>query len=590
MGNAISSLPLSHMNEVEHSPHFTKYGILQPEFQCVYQSPSDSSQVWIGLKDGVAKIGSDGIPRFVPEPELNGISVHAIKEDAIGHLWITTDGHGLLRYGKGKIHRFTAEESGLESNRCGAIHIDSEDVVWIGTERGLSRIEGSTVHSVGASEGLPHDHVGGILEDDQGRLWIASPVGIYRLDKKEISGFLAGRTTDLRHVIYDESDKLPTNSINGGFANSSLKTGDGNLWFGTPEGIVVIDPSIHSDVIDPPSVLIEAVSANQRTVYDQIANTLEHVSLAPGSADLLEFEFTATSLTSPQKIQIEYMLEGFDQTWRNGMPTRSATYTGLDPGNYRFRVRAANHHGYWNPQIASLSIHLRPFFIQTGLFKALVAASLVGIAGSVLLWRLARQRDRLKQEESLALQAERNRIARDLHDEIGSKITLALKSLDDAREDSSTISDAEESLQSAMPLIKELMYPIDEDGNVAEALEDSLMNLIYDYLSKAGVKVRFDWPEQPLPHRFNQSTRKQLLGVVQEALQNIVKHSKADTVKAAIAEHEADIVLAISDNGIGFDCDAKQRTGQGLGNMKTRMDSIEGRFELNSTPKKRNSN
>ena len=191
------------------------------------------------------------------------------------------------------------------------------------------------------ADGLPSDVLRGILEDEDGMLWIASNQGLARLDP---------RTRKIR--IFDENDGLPGRQFT---SNARLRLRSGELLFGTTQGFVRFDPGALQPNTDPPPVVLTGFEVFNQPMLPGLPGSPLRQSITetrrleiPARLSVLGFQFAALNYRSSARNQYRFMLEGFDEDWRKPGPERRATYTNLDPGRYRLRVKAANSDGVWN--------------------------------------------------------------------------------------------------------------------------------------------------------------------------------------------------------------------------------------------------
>jgi class 3 adenylate cyclase len=221
-----------------------------------------------------------------------------------------------------------------------------------------------------------------ILDDGQGRLWMTCNKGVFSVTKRELDDVADGRTERLHPVAYGMDDGMRSRECNGGHPGGQ-QTKDGRLWFPTLEGIAVIDPVYSYENTIPPPVVIERVVADGEVTEAAFTGAACQrgpcLSLRPG-LEKLEIDYTGLSLVAPRRVKFKYRLEGFDRGWSDVGGRRTAYYTNLPPGDYVFRVAAANNDGVWNESGASIAIRLEPFFHQTAPFKGILVLAFL-IAG-----------------------------------------------------------------------------------------------------------------------------------------------------------------------------------------------------------------
>lgn len=347
--------------------------------------------LWFGTGTGAYRLSSGGAWRRFTD-ELPHVDVRLITDAPDGAMWMGTYGGGLVRVSD---DAWTVIDSsdGLSSDLVRSLHVDEAGVLWIGSEgNGLNRLEwsersGPTVAVYRRADGLYDDGIHQIVEDGYGRLWMSSNRGVFWVEKAELEGFAAGRVDLLHSTFYTESDGLEDREMNGGVQGAGVLAGDGRLWMpGIAGAAVVSTDSIRRNEVPPP-VQVEAIVSGE----EFFRGSSEVVRLAPEQRNF-EVRYTALSFAAPENVRFRYRLEGFDDDWVDVGNRRSAFYTNVPPGEYSFRVVAANNAGVWNERGAALSVVVAPFFYESGWFFGLLALSLAGVATLALRLRERRLR------------------------------------------------------------------------------------------------------------------------------------------------------------------------------------------------------
>jgi ligand-binding sensor domain-containing protein len=366
--------------------------------------------LWVGTRDGLNSFRDNEFKIYTTQDGLANNFIGAIYEDSKGNLWVGTLG-GLNKIKDGKFQTFTTKE-GLSSNTVISLYEDAANDLWIGTNGGgLNRLRGDQLVSFTNRNALTADVIYRILEDTQQNLWCSSNKGIFRVNKAELEKVASDANASVNPVFYGPADGTLTREASGGGHPAGWRTSDGRMWFATIKGIAVIDPEHIPLNTAPPPIAIE-----QLFVDNQSVPLTQKVTLSP-SISRLDFYYTALSFIAPENVRFKYKLEGFDDNWIDGGARRVASYTNLRPGNYQFRVIAANNDGVWNETGAVVEFYLEPRFYQTYWFFALCVALL-----ALTAWQLYRMRVRRIAHQFSAVLAERNRIAREIHDNLAQDI------------------------------------------------------------------------------------------------------------------------------------------------------------------------
>jgi len=392
---------------------FTRY----PTFAVLSILEDQQSELWVGtLGGGLGRFDRDAeqFSYYVNDANdahsLSDDSVVQVYEDREGVLWIGTFNGGLDRFDR-ETERFAHyphdpnDPHSLSSDTVLAVFEDREGVLWIATTGGLDRLDraqGAFTHYREA-EGLPNDMAYGVLEDDQGFLWISTNGGLSRLDPQ---------TGTFKN--YDVVDGLQSNEFN---MSAYHKSSSGEMFFGGVNGFNAFYPDAIKDDPHVPPVAItgfqlfnEAVPVGGDSPLQMPIEETEEIVLTYREC-FFSFEFAALHYSSPQQNQFAYLMEGLEKDWNYVGTRRFAGYTSVPPGNYTFRVKAANSDGLWNELGTSISIEVIPPFWQTWWFR--VSMVVVG-AGAVLAFFSLRVRNIEAQRRQLEIQVnERTRELRE---------------------------------------------------------------------------------------------------------------------------------------------------------------------------------
>lgn len=546
--------------------------------------------MWVGRQSGLARWdGTQWATTNLPSPNL----VSCIVEDHQGHLWAGTDGGGLIRFSQGQIETI-GKTNGLPSDNVNCLYADMAEALWIGTAGGLARFNGGKLFSFAEYPELAGG-VGYLLEDGQDYLWIGTANGLKRARKQELEEFAAGLRDSILVRSYGRADGLPTGECSQGSQPSACRTHDGKLWFPTTLGLASVDPARVARNTNPPPVLIEGVFIDGQS---QGSNTLrapvpQAVTIA-ASKESLEIHYTTLALSAPEEGRFKYRLQGHETTWTSRPGTvRYASYTKLPHGHYRFQVVACNEDGVWNDTGASLAVTVLPPFWQTSWFIATVTLALLGaIIGTVHFvstQKLQKQLAALRQQE--ALEKERARIARDLHDQLGANLTQVALLGEMAETDKASPDQVEEHARQISHTARETTRALDEivwTVNPSNDTLDGLINYVckyaQEYLALAGLRYRLEVPPQLPATPITPELRHNVFLAAKEAVNNVVKHSQASSVWLRLALDSNKFVLEIEDDGRGLPGTAEQKGRSGLRNMRKRMEDIGGEFSIAPRP------
>jgi hypothetical protein len=307
-------------------------------------------------------------------------------------VWLGTFGGGLVQFHAGEIRRFTVKE-GLTHNVVLSIEQDDEGIYWLGTRGGLSRFDGRRFTTYRKNEGVFHDAVQRALDDGHGYLWLTTNRGVFRVRIAELNAVAANPSRGVHPVEFPTGNGMRSAECNNA-QHGVFKTRDGRLWFATIKGLAMADPA-HIEINRvPPQVVVENLLAGGRSI--PITGQAE---LPPDRRDI-EIRYTALSFRVPGAIRFKYRLEGFDTDWVEAGVRRVAWYTNLPPGGYDFKISASNEDGLWSEPRSYARFTIRPHLYDTVAFRiasVLAIALAAGIFHRTRIVRL-RQHDRIRAE------------------------------------------------------------------------------------------------------------------------------------------------------------------------------------------------
>jgi ligand-binding sensor domain-containing protein/signal transduction histidine kinase len=535
--------------------------------------------LWIGTSRGLNVFKEGRFETYTTAHGLAGNTVLALLEDSEGSLWIGTDG-GLNRWQGGRFATFSTRD-GFSQDGVNALYEDRERALWIGTKTsGLVRYQGGKFTACTTREGLFSDEVYEILEDDFGYFWMSCRKGIFRVSRKQLEDLARGAGKTISCTAFGRADGLPSVQCNGVAKPAGWKGEDGRLWFPTIRGVVAVEPGIKTNR-RPPPVLIEQVMADTRPLRPDSLAASESLRLTvPPGRGGIEIQYTALSFQAPEKNRFKYRLERIDADWVDAGASRSASYNNLPPGRYRFRVVASNNDGVWNETGAILSLVLLPHYWQTWWFKVALGSAVV-----LLLTALYRLRvKRLGEIERLRIQ-----IAANLHDDVGARLTkvamvteLVDRETTDGDPSKAHIRSIFKTVREITRAMDEIVWTINPKNDTLDHLASYIFQYAQEYFQDTGVSCRLDMPAQ-LPDRpMSTEVRHNLFMAVKEALNNALKHAQATEVRIGLGVTDGRMRITIRDNGRGFLVEPARTKGDGLENMKRRLEQIGGRFILES--------
>ena len=579
-------------------------------------------RLWMGTKYGIAF--TDGRARRILGTNNNATlpAVRALAEAPDGKVWAGADDGTIYQCEPDRLTAFRPKDA-LAEQPIYSLTADAYGTLWAGTFRGgLLRFKNGNFARITAKQGLPVDVICQILDDQHGRLWLGTHQGIYCVAKSALNDCAAGRTNTLDYVTYGRHDGLPALECSDGYQPACWRGADGKLWFTTVRGVVSVNPDDLTAHSPPPPVLIEELRVDGESVtlipkskiQSPTADNLgpepsdfELVVVPPGRKQL-DFRFTALSFDAGEKARFRYRVDGLEPDWVEADARRTLQLRNLLPRTYQLHVIACNGEGIWNDTGASIAFEVRPFFYQTWLFKLIVGAGIVaGVSIAVRRAATRKYRRKLAQlQQQNAIERDRARIAKDIHDDIGAGLTqITLLAELVRREPEQTAANLERITSSARKLTKamdEIVWAVDPQHDTFEGLMDYISAYAEDFLRVASIRCRMDLPVALPVMRVDAELRYNLFLALKEALNNVVKHAKATEVWLRLQVEENSFTLVVEDNGSGLPDQSKVpspkskvgsgealdasrlASGSGLANLKKRLDAVGGDCTVQSQP------
>ena len=597
----------------------------------------DQGRLWVSNSDGVFYFEGG---RFIRVSNVAGGNISGIAMDGHGNAWISNDNLGLFclrpggpvqqipwsRFGQkhfgarelpdllrggvwlgffvdggiayfkdGRVLASYSSADGLGPGRVNQLRLGSRGAVWVATEGGLSRIKDGQIETLDSKNGLPCDEVHWSAEDDDHFVWLNMSCGLARIARSELDAWVSDPKRKVQATLFDASDGVRTAGEATGYGPVVTKAPDGKLWFGTPDGVQIIDPHHLPFNKLPPPVHIEQITADRKTYWQNLYgnSSSSHRKLPPLVRDLT-IDYTALSLVTAEKVQFRYKLEGWDRDWEDVGNRRQAFYNNLSPGNYRFRVTASNNSGVWNETGTFLDFSITPSYYQTNWFRLSCVIALMAMLWGFYQLRLhqvARQFN-MRLEERVN---ERTRIARELHDTLLQNLhgllfrfqaarnmlprrtEEAMEALDGA------ISRTEQAIAESRDTIKDLRYERVNSTDLAELLTQTGREL------ESGADANGN---PPIFRVIVEGERQTLSPVLQdevyriarELLRNAFQHARARHIEAEIRYDHHLLRVLIRDNGKGMDANVLKEGGQpghwGLPGVRERAKQIGARLDF----------
>jgi signal transduction histidine kinase/sugar lactone lactonase YvrE len=457
-------------------------------------------------------------------------------------------------------------------------------ILWLATEQGLVAYNESTkeYRVFDESAGIGNSYIYAILPQNDSVLWVSTNNGISRV----AAHYGKGINVEAKFSNYTAKDGLQSNEFNTG---AFFKAPDGTLMFGGIAGVNWFHPA---DVLPNPYYATPAVTGvyvNDTLIAGDTAMYLRELRL-PYYKNTLSFTLKALEYTLPEKNSFAYMLEGVDKDWVY-TATDKVRYANLAPGNYRFLLKVANNEGKWNEHPLEMQVIIYPPYWQTWWFRALIFLAVVSVVILIVRYYI-RQRVLVKTrelEKQHALNMERLRISKDVHDDIGSglsKISLhsaiASRKILDNQAPGRDIEHISSISKELVDNMRDLIWVLNPENTTLDHLVSRIREYCADYLDGMKVNALFIFPDEVPDMDIAREVQRSIFSTIKEAVNNCVKYSKAEELKIELSVSNSNLAITLTDNGVGFAANEMRSGGNGLRNMKQRMELIGGQCSITS--------
>ncbi len=504
---------------------------------------------------------ADGLPPKTPIP-------HAFREDRAGNLWIGfVDTNSLARFRDGRFTLFTTEQ-GVPAGKIYDLYLDHVGRLWIAsTLGGLAHLDDTSAEqpqfiTYTTVQGFSSNSINCITEDRYGRLYVGTARGLDRFDPA------TGRVKS-----FTAADGLISGEVQVSFRDRK-----GDLWFGGKSGLSRLSPQP-----DPPPVPLPVLITGLHIGGEpQQISALGETEIAPVELDSdknhIQIDFVALGFSSGERLRYQYKLEGAGEEWSPLSVQRTVNFANLASGSYRFLVQAVNADGMASERAAFFSFTILPPIWRRQWFLMIVAVVIGGIVYALYRYRVARL---------IEMERIRTRIATDLHDDIGANLSLIAMASEVARgwspegnqQMSETLSLISSTSRELVDSMGDIIWAINPDRDHVSDLVKRMRRFASDVFSACHIAFRFEVPVDDREIRLGAETRREVLLIFKETVNNIAKHSECAQVDIEFQDRGEWLVLQVKDDGKGFDT-TQSSDGNGLVSMSRRAECLGGTLEV----------
>jgi len=452
--------------------------------------------------------------------------------------------------------------------------------IWAATGNGIEiyNENGKLMPLPGFLKELSNEVVYSLMPDNQGSIWFTGNNGIgCILVSKE-------------HIIYYKSrNNLQSLEFN---YNAACRSPEGSIYFGGISGVNGFDPALLKPVSKAPRIRLSSLTVSDTAFTRGIAPDFATIVLNRQMPHIGGKVFSSDIANGEGQLYSFY-LEGYQQNWSKPTPEASFMFRNLPPGEYLLWAKCADGWNNWSKPVVLISVILKPPFWKTGWF--LVALFLaVAIITAVIVKQINsnRYKAHIKNlEHQHAIEKERLRISKDMHDEVGASLTrisilseLAKNPRNAPGKSQRIISQISEIAGNVVDEMSEIIWAMNPKNDSLDSFASYIRSFASDYLDTTATGIRFHFPDEIPVVPMSAEFRRNLFLTIKEALHNIVKHSKAVNVLITLAFDENQLIIGIKDDGIGFSEAMLSGSGNGLHNMRRRVEECNGIFLLDSSP------
>ena len=584
----------------------------------LYQQKSNGL-IWCGCQNGIIVVFDPYTKKAVHilrPPAMNGASVRQIAEDKSGNLWFGTQNGKLFKWNKNEnISDQNFEEVNDFHTAVFCLNIDSAGRIWVGTNKmglftmdstgrnelfhfsdehqnapalfgknvydieqyndsiffistgllNILNINSGKIKQLSQYDGLPGNNVFKLAKDSEGILWFSSNNGLgsYNYSKNMFASY-----TERNGFVYA-----------GKPAYAKFQMRNGEIWFGGENSLYGFIPEKISNRSTPLNVTLTDFKLFNTYIPLDSLMSLNEICLKPEQNSFTIY-FSSLSYAQQDNLVYYYKLEGVNNDWVKADRDLAAQYTVLPPGDYTFKVKCVNLQGQESDKITSLHLSVLPHFYQTWWFFILGIA----VAGW-LAYFIYRQRI----NKIFAVERVRNKVARDLHDDVGSTLSTInilssmakTKLLADPVKASEYISKITDNSQQMMEAMDDIVWSIKPDNDNMQRILARMREYASSILEPKDIEIEFRVDENIYDLKLNMETRRDVFLIFKEALNNSAKYSKCTKIEIHITHENKKLIIGVTDNGIGFDMRTSD-AGNGLGNMQKRAEGLHGSIHIKS--------
>jgi signal transduction histidine kinase/streptogramin lyase len=532
---------LLHMEGQRIQKFTSGHGLINDFIRAILQSRDGS--IWVGTDGGLTHIGPKGSENFDTGNGLAYFSVTALFEDRKGgDIWVGTS-RGLTHISGGKVVRDAATHA-MQQEQLWSIYQDASGELWFGASSGLYGWKAGKLIHLTTAQGLATNTIYQILDDSRGNIWLSGPNSVSRLRLSDLDGYTEGARLNL--TLYEDSHDLESAALYSGMQPGGSVAPNGDVWFPSNKGAVHIAAKQIVPKAPSPVVIDQVTSEGQLLPLDQ------KIVLRPGNGRL-EISYAAIDLRSQEGLRYRYRMDGLEP-WNEAFTRRTAYYTHLPPGKYRFVVQAFEVGNPGAVSEASILIIQKPHLYMTPWFVACCAIALLGLGFLIYRLRLHEMRMRFH-----VVSEERARLAREMHDTViqgcvgVSSLLEAALGVEASEEPlrQQLVSYATDQVRATIEAAREAVWALRNASASPTDAGSLCVDMARQFQSDSGIPI--GCRITGVPFKLGEPATHELVMTIREALTNSLSHANPKNIDIDVCFTEHDLKIQIRDDGCGFD-------------------------------------
>ena len=558
----------------------------------------EESGAWLGTREGIWICNNGNVENWNDQVGLPRFGISSLLQDAEGMVWVGTSRNGLYGWNSKtrEVNHYSAAHDAPGADAIVALAESKNPGLWISRYQGLFWNPFSGSREPVDFTGDLNLPVQAIVEDLNGNIWAGTSTGIYALRSEIVEQLQSGQIDMPRWLRFSRSDGLSTSSVELGQFPLAKTASDGRVYFCMQGDLVAFKPEeLLGTVSDGPRIRLTHLSDEEKVLWRNNGEAFEPapLRLAPGSGTHLEVGFSAIHFADPELVKFRYRIPIISQNWNELGAQQSVWLFDLAPGDYVFEVEAIDRNLVQSPNRAVLSFHIQPYFYQTLTFKFGLVLGLVALVWGIHYRRVRNQLRLQAMDSQLRLEADRRRIAHDMHDEIGASFAQLkiLCELAESRRIEGRVLDESVSrmvslARSGSQTLREILWALEPSDLAGEDLGEFLGITIDNLCDGTGIQVhyRHAWTE-PTPNLSPRFKREVIL-ITKGVVSNVIRHSQAQNFRCDLLGEKSTLKLKFIDDGIGFDPSKLRGDSLGMQSLRDRVERWGGSFSLSTFPGK----